>query len=197
MTSPVTKSIPDSDVEAHALMRQVALRDIQAFETLYQKYTPRLMGFLLPRLDQVQLAEEVCQDVWMVVWKQAAQFKPLAQFSTWLFGIAQRLVWKVRSRRVCAISEVLPISETVTEMENPETHLYRESQHRQVTEAVAALPSTLRQTINLRYYQDSSYGEIAVEMGCAADTVKMRLQQSRRRLAVSLNRVERRLEAAM
>ena len=179
------------DAEAYALLRCVAMGDCLAFETLYHRYTPRLMRYLKLRLGESEWAEEVCQDLWLVVWRQADRAQPLAPLSAWLFEIARRLVLKAYSRRAPLTREASPMPETASEALNPETDRVRQDQRRQVARAVATLPPALRQTVTLRYIEVYRYREIAAEMGCAVDTVKDRLRQARRRLAAALKRDER------
>ena len=188
---PAAPSTPPLDTEAHALMRRVAIGDPIAFETLYQHYTPRLMRYLQPRLGERQLAEEVCQDIWLVVWNQCDRFHSLSPLSTWLFGIAQRLMWKAHARRVNWTDKATLMTEPESEEESPEASLCRQSHQHRVAQAIAALPPTLRQTITLRYDRDYTYREIAAHMGCAEATVKDRLRQARRRLAATLRQQER------
>ena len=145
----------------------------------------------------VELAEEVCQDVLLVVWNKSAQFQSLAPLSSWIFGIAHRLVRKTRSRRGNSANEVSPMAETDTEAESPEACLCRQSHQYGVAQAVAALPPVLRQTITLRYYHDYTYQEIAARMGCAEATVKDRLRQAKRCLAATLRHPEREPRYAM
>lgn len=191
MPSPAATVTLPIDPKAYGLVRRVAVGDGRAFETLHEQYTPRLMGYLLPRLDHSYLAEEVCQDVWMVVWTQAEQLQPHCRFTTWLFGIAQRLVWKARARRINAVSETLPMPEGEAEVESPESMLAGQHHERQMALAIAALPPLLRQTITLRYHHDRTYQQIATQMGCSPDTVKVRLQQAKRRLGAQLRQIER------
>ena len=183
------------DPETEDLIRRVATGDATAFETLHRQYTPRLMGYLLPRLGYGHLAEEVCQDVWMVVWNRAAQFQAQSRFSTWLFGIAKRVAWKARARRVNAVSEALPIPAEEPQAESPESVFAGQYHNQQVDQAVDALPPVLRQTVTLRYHQEWSRQQIAAQMGCSEETVKDRLRQARRRLAAKLRQAERSLAA--
>ncbi len=191
---PVAGSI---EPEVDTLIRRVAGGDPLAFETLYQQYTPRLMAYLQSRLDQKYLVEEVCQDVWMVVWKQSGQFQFRSRFSTWLFGIAQRLVWKARSRRLNAVTESLPMPVDEGRVESPEAALTDHHHQQQVALAIATLPLVLRQTITLYYYHNLSSRQVATQMGCAEVTARTRLGQAKRLLSVKLRRVYRSEAMAM
>ena len=84
-----TGTLPDDTMEDTLLLRRVAARDTHAFDHLYRKYTPRLERFLAQYLHEPAKVEEVCNDVMLVVWNKAAQFQPISQVSTWIFGTAR------------------------------------------------------------------------------------------------------------
>ncbi len=182
---------PAYDDDAYHLIRRVAAGDVTAFVDLYEWFAPGLIRYLEPRLGQPELAEEVCQDVLLVVWQKAAQFEPRSRLSTWIFGIARRLAWKARSRQAAHDTEPLSAAPEEAGVEGPEIDFDRQADYYLVWQMVAALPPVLRQTVTLRYEHEYTYREIADEMGCATDTVKVRLSQSRRRLVASLRRSER------
>ena len=50
------------DTEDDVLIRRIAAHDAEAFTTLYQRYTPRLAGFLYPRLTQPDLVDDVVHE---------------------------------------------------------------------------------------------------------------------------------------
>jgi RNA polymerase sigma-70 factor, ECF subfamily len=56
-----------------------------------------------------------------------------------------------------------------------------------VTRALAALPSTERQVVELTYYEGLSYPEIAALMVCPVNTIKARMARARQRLAPQLD----------
>jgi RNA polymerase sigma-70 factor (ECF subfamily) len=56
------------DAEDDILIGRIAVRDPEAFTTLYQRYAPRLAGFLYPRLAQPALVDDVLHETLLVVW---------------------------------------------------------------------------------------------------------------------------------
>jgi len=84
------------DTEDEGLIRRLAARDPEAFTTLYQRYAPRLAGFLRPRLVQPDLVDDVLHETLVVVWQDAARFRGQAQLSTGIFRIAQRKAHQTR-----------------------------------------------------------------------------------------------------
>src|SRR6201992_3912919 len=72
------------------LIKKIAQGDRRAFEELYNLYHRRLARFLtrLPR--RYDVAEEVINDTFWIVWKKAGDFRGDSQPSTWILGIAYR-----------------------------------------------------------------------------------------------------------
>jgi RNA polymerase sigma-70 factor, ECF subfamily len=87
-----------SAAEERQLLRQVAAREPQAFDTLYHRYAPYLRRFLRLRLPHPDLLDDVCHDVLLVAWQQAERFQAKARLSTWLCGIAQHRAQKAWQR---------------------------------------------------------------------------------------------------
>ena len=88
------------DVESdESLIAQYAGGDTAAFEELYRRHEMRIWRYLLHCLRDRALAEDVLQDVWFAVARDAARYRPTARFTTWLFTIAHhRLIDVVRKR---------------------------------------------------------------------------------------------------
>jgi RNA polymerase sigma-70 factor (ECF subfamily) len=177
------------DPEDEVLIRRIAAHDAEAFTTLYQRYAPRLAGFLSQRLTQPDLVDDVLHETLMAVWQGAARFRGQAQLSTWIFCIAQR---KAHQARVtCQRASALPVSLAGTAPEDSEDLLLQQEQVHAVTRALAALAPALRTLLDFSYVQDWSVPAIAAHLGCAVSTVKTRRRQARRCLAAHLAHAER------
>jgi len=177
------------DTEDEILIRRIAARDAEAFTILYQRYAPRLAGFLRSWLDQVDLVDEVLQETLLVVWQDAARFQGKAQLSTWIFRIAQR---KAHQARVaCQRASALPVSLAGTTPEDSEGLLLQQEQVHAVTRALVTLVPAQRTILDLAYVQDWSVSAIAAHLGCSVSTVKDRLRLARRCLAARLVHAER------
>ena len=171
----------DEDLE---LIQRVAQQDRQAFELLYHRYARRLGSYLSRLLRQRELVEEVVDDVMLVVWQSAARFDPTARFSTWLFGIAHHKALKALGR---AANKPLPMPpvprEEASDQDNPEGVVTHQDLERTLAQALDTLTPTQRAVVELTFYQDYSYPEIAVITGCPVNTVKTRMFHARRHLA--------------
>src|ERR1700746_4238997 len=72
------------------LIERVARRDRRAFEEIYNLYHRRLARFLTRLTRRYDVAEEVINDTFWIVWKKAGDFRGDSQPSTWILGIAYR-----------------------------------------------------------------------------------------------------------
>ena len=176
------KQSNDDDI----LLRRVAAGERWAFEALYRRYTPSLLWYLHTHIRQADLVEEVCHEVLLEVWQQAAQFRHDSRVSTWVFEMAQRLARKANTKAWAQEPEPASLTDARSNEADPARDLERQKQLRMVSRGVDCLPITLRTTLRLRYYQDYTHRQIAAEMGCTEDTVNRRLRQGRRYLAAAM-----------
>src|SRR5216684_3525566 len=72
------------------LIARIAEGDRKAFEELYGLYHRRLARFLTRLTKRYDVAEEVINDTFWIVWKKAGDFRGESQPSTWILGIAYR-----------------------------------------------------------------------------------------------------------
>jgi RNA polymerase sigma-70 factor (ECF subfamily) len=159
------------EADDQELIRRVAARDPQAFEQLYQRYAPRLCGYLRRLLPPQVQPEDVLDEVLLLVWHKAARFDSNKPLAAWLFGIARlkaREAWRAAHPR--PTPSLAATAESVAEA--LEDGVARHELTRAVRQALAALPSAERQVVELTYYHDLSYPEIAALVACPVNTFK-------------------------
>jgi RNA polymerase sigma-70 factor, ECF subfamily len=164
-----------------ALLARIAARDAQAMHELYHLYHRRLARFLMRMTSRYDLAEEVINDTFWVVWQHAADFRGASQLSTWIFGIAYRRALKTLKRvRPDFAAEA---DEAPEQTEEP----WQQAELREwLGVALAKLPHEQRMVLELAYNIGHSCEEIAVIMQCPVNTVKTRMFHARRKLKVLL-----------
>ena len=168
-----------------ALVVRVAQGDGRAFETLYRAYFPRLARFIERTTRRPELVEEILNDTMFVVSTGAHKYDGSSKVSTWIFAIAWRKSLK-------ALRDVdVPVDadegiELATDDAEPRHEVMRAQLRRVLSEAVDALSPNHRAVIELTYFQEIGYREIAQIMGCPVETVKTRMFHARRRLKALL-----------
>jgi len=163
-------------------IREIANGNRSSFERLFHAYYRRIFGFLLRLVGRADAAEELTNDVMMGVWKGAAGFKGDSKVSTWIFGIAhfRAVSWLRRSSfETIDIDDAGPLKDP---HELKEESLLRESTREGVRRALAKLTPAHREVIELTFYQEFSYPEIAAILSCPVNTVKTRMFYARKEL---------------
>lgn len=173
-------------LDERELLERVKAHDVHAFERLYRLYQPRLARFLVNLLRRPQLVEEVLNDTMMVVWQTAGSFRGTSKLSTWVFAIAYRKALKARVRWPDPVEE----DERDLRASNdppPDAELERSRVHGALVGAMEQLSAEQRAVVDLTYFHELGYREIADILGCPVDTVKTRMFHARRRLRQALS----------
>jgi len=166
-----------------SLLRRVAARDRSAFEALYHLYYRRLFGYLFKLTQRGEIVEELVNNVLLEVWRGAARFDGRSRPSTWIFGIAYHKALKALARATAGTAaKAAAEREEPATTEGPESLLTRRQLAGVLGRALAALPPEQRAVVELTYYYELSYPEIAQIVGCPVNTVKTRMFHARRKL---------------
>ena len=173
-----TRSRDEEDLRLAARVRR---RDLKAFEALYRSYQPRLARFLMNITRRPQLVEEVLDDTMMVLWDRPDSFSGRSKLSTWLFTIAWRKAIKALRKQDEPIEDFLT-EVRVSADRSPEQFAGDHRVHDALIDALASLSPEQRAVVDLTYFHEIGYREIAQIMNCPVDTVKTRMFHARRYL---------------
>jgi RNA polymerase sigma factor (sigma-70 family) len=179
------------------LMLAYANGDTAAFERLYDRHEAPVYRFLLRSVTVPSSAEELLQEVWLSVVRNAANYQPQAAFRTWLYRIARtRLIdhWRAREPAL-ALSLDAPaandadgsgpsLGETIAadESHQPEQLAMARAQARALIAAVEALPAPQREVLLLHAEGELTLVQIAEVTGVGFETVKSRLRYALEKL---------------
>lgn len=148
-----------------ALMQAYADGDMEAFTLLYQRHRGKVLGYLVSRLRDRDEAEEVFQVAFAKLHGARKKYRQDIPFLPWMFTITRNaLVDHVRKRQV--YRQHVTTSE---EMVAAATDLRgREPLAGQLAGDLAGLSATQRQALELRYFQELSFAEIADQLQTSA-----------------------------
>lgn len=163
------------------LIERIRARDLRAFETLYRRYHPRLTRFLTNLIRRPQLVEEVLNDTMMVVWNKPESYNGASRLSTWIFAIGYRKALKALSRNEDPLEDAHAERRASPEP-GPELQLGRRQAQAALLDAMRQLSADHRAVVDLTYFHEIGYREIAEIMDCPVDTVKTRMYYARRHL---------------
>ena len=165
------------------LMRRTARGDAAAFRTLADAHLKKIMGFAYRLLNDRTEAEDVAQETFLRLWKQAGRYEPKARVSTWLHCIAHNLcVDRLRARREQSSDGL----DEESASQEPGGLLDRKLAAGAVRNALAALPERQRAAITLVHYQELSNIEAAEVLGIGVEALESLLARGRRTLREKL-----------
>ena len=185
----------DAIVDDGALMRAYVAGDAAAFATLYDRHERPVFRFLLRSLNDAAAAEDLLQEVWLSVVRNAANYEVRAKFTTWLYTIARNKLidhWRTRDSALSLDEaagdgdgdagepwvERIPASADA----QPEAQALSNAQARALVAAVGALPALQREAFVLHMESGMTLGEIAELTQVGAETVKSRVRYALARL---------------
>jgi len=162
------------------LIARIAEGDRKAFEELYGLYHRRLARFLTRLTKRYDVAEEVINDTFYIVWRKAGDFRGDSQPSTWILGIAYRKARNAfrSSSRILAVENPEAPPPPLTSEESLRTEELRDW----LVHALVQLPVEQRLAVELCYELGYSCEEISTIMSCPVNTVKTRLFHARAKL---------------
>jgi RNA polymerase sigma factor (sigma-70 family) len=174
-----------SALDEARLIDRIAARESRAFDELYRVYRPRLTRFLMTILHRPHLAEEALDDTMHVVWKRPDSYNGSCKVSTWIFAIAYRTALKTLSRNEDP-QEDRDAEYRVSAEASPEQALGQRQVQEVLLSAMQQLSPDHRAVLDLTYFHDAGYREIAEIMDCPVGTVKTRMYHARRHLKDAL-----------
>ena len=168
-----------------ALLARVANGDPASVRALVARKLPRLLSLAGRMLGDASAAEDVAQEVFLRVWKQAPRWRPgAARFDTWLHRVALNLCYdRLRRRRELSYAEP---PDRADETPGPERGLEAADTGRRVSAALQTLPDRQREAIVLCHYQELGNIEAAAIMGVSVEALESLLGRGRRAMRVAL-----------
>lgn len=176
-------------LEDAALIARIAQRDETAIEALYERYGKACFALARRILDDVHLAEDVVQQVFLALWQGTGYDPRRGAVSTWLLSVTHhKAVDAVRregTRRKRLAGEQA-LLEVAAAGPGPDDEAWARLRAQRTREALRLLPAEQREVVLLAYYGGYTQREIADLTGLPLGTVKSRTLTALRRLRVEL-----------
>ena len=159
-----------------ALLDRIVTRDESAVAELYDTHSRLLFGLILRILRDRSEAEEVLQEVFVLVWTRAETYNVgLGSPAAWLVRIARnRAIDRLRANSVrLRAVEAAPLPEAAA---SPETQAAMGERQRAVVRALETLPADQRMLIEQAYFLGLTQAELADRFNLPLGTVKTRIR---------------------
>lgn len=166
----------------------------QAGHELVRRHLSYVVHICRQKLDNQAEAEEAAQDVFMSVWKSAANWQSgKAKVTTWLYRIAANRCIDILRRRK-PTQDIDTIAEPEDETANIEAAHLIADRNMRLRSALEVLNADQRQAIELVYYGEIKQGEAAAKMGITLAALESLLRRARSKLNDELTPLKEYLE---
>lgn len=171
------------------LMRAAAAEDTSAFPALVRRHEARLLGFLTRMVGSGDDARDVCQDVFVEVWRHRHRYRPEGHFVAWLFRIARsRAISRGRRRRLQAL--FLGAAEPPPPTPDADVVVEERRRRQRLERALARLPAAAREALALRHGAALDYLEVASVLGISEAAARQRCSRALAHLRSLLEEVD-------
>jgi len=191
------EGLPLQEWSNEALMLEHGRGSEEAFAELVRRHQRGVLNYIYRMVHYRQIAEELSQEVFVALVKNARRYQPTAKFTTYLYTIASNIVskeWTRQKRRPRLFSlsgwwsghDDEDTFDPVEHASDENANVLMAFQQGEISEAVNAalkyLPEHQREAFVLRRFQDLSYEEIAAILDVPVGTVKSRVVRAERGL---------------
>ena len=171
------------------LLQSVMLKDVGAFETLYDRHAPLVYNVLLRIVCDATMAEELLQDTFWQVWQKAEQYSGTGVGLAWLHRIARnKAIDQLRRQRgrlsVMLVEPELCEWSPTLQQQSAESEFEQAWLRQQVQQALAQIPQEQRLCLEMAYFEGLSHQEIADQVQAPLGTIKTRIR-------IGMQKVER------
>ena len=139
----------------------------EGFRELYEGTFDRVYAYVLARTHSKFDASEICQDIYVSLWKSLQRFEyiSLAHFWGFLWTVVRRELIRARTKR----KDMVSLDEIYDIPDEPAHH----EDYRHLIETIGNLKERQRLVLELRYFSDLSFGEVAQMLGISESNAKV------------------------
>ncbi|WP_379146096.1 RNA polymerase sigma factor [Paenibacillus sp. sgz500992] len=175
-------------------IRRIQAGDARLFSDVIRLYQQRIYLYCFRLLNSKEEAEDAVQDVLIKAYQNIGQYKPQADFVSWLYKIAyhhclnqlRRQKFQLQLRKLLRQDVAVNSAEQMVE-----NRLFSEP----VSAALGKLDVEDRNLLILRIYEDKSFAEIGEILGVSTATARKRYERTRGKLKKAIERKEKQLWA--
>lgn len=177
------------------LVKQTQLGDSNAFAELYTATYQIQYRFAYQYTKDTYQAQDILQDVYILVLKNIHTLKNPRFFMSWLHQITFRMCYdsaQKKQRQSQELQYATPDEDATYDPadssvdSNPEEYTLHKDMRQEVVNAIYSLPEEFAQPIVMRYYDNMAVPSIAAAMGCSSSTIKRRLNKGHKLLEKKL-----------
>lgn len=175
----------------HTIVRRVLEGEQAAFRELIKAHEKLVYHMVNRLIDRQEEREDLCQEIFLKVFKNLEKFQFQSQLSTWIASIAYRTsINHLRKHKRYVETELDEVSFTLEAVQpDAEQNFDRQNIHQYIHQLIRQLPMQYRTVLTLYHLEEMSYAEIGEISGMPEGTVKNYLFRARKLLKEKLEKV--------
>lgn len=162
-----------------SLVQSLQKGNVQAFDSLFEVYSPKLYGFALKYFKNESDAEELVQEVFVKVWENRNSLKSEHSFKSYLFTIALNIIRKHFNKKATALRYLESLSHEPEFADQSAAENY-EATLRLIYQIIDQMPERRREIFTRSKFEGKSAKEIAEELNISAGTVDNQVSEALR-----------------
>jgi RNA polymerase sigma-70 factor (ECF subfamily) len=183
---------PDDEQVAEQLMvLRAQLGSREAFSRLAARYDARLLFYVRRLLGPFREAdaEDLRQEIWLIVLRKLRSLDEPAAFRTWLYRVARHcaISFLRRRRAEVPLDELAPREEPTAPDDDEQDLAFTAADAQAVYLALDRLSPSHREVLTLRFLGDLSYEQVADVLGCRVGTVRSRIHYAKAALRAAIS----------
>jgi RNA polymerase sigma-70 factor (ECF subfamily) len=191
-----------SELTDEELMVRLAAGSHEAFDELLARYETAVITFCYAFMRNREASEDLAQETFLRVFRNARRYQPVAKFTTWLYRIAANLcineLKKGKLRQNLSLDEPAGpdpegskvIDRIASEEDSPLSDAESHEAQVLISKAIDHLPDEQRTTLVMVEFHHMPYQEIAEILGVTVSAIKMRVKRARETLRHTLRILE-------
>ncbi len=177
----------EAEIQQEYVILERSRKNPKAFGELYEKYFDRIFNFVFRQTDDEDLTADLCSQTFLIALKNLDRYEFRGvPFSAWLYKIASNEVnkhyRKQKGNQVFSIEEV-----RIRELIEQSNDISDEETIQRLMNYLKELPTEMLQVLELRFFEDKDFKEIAFILDITESGAKMRTYRALDRLRKNFN----------
>jgi RNA polymerase sigma-70 factor (ECF subfamily) len=174
-----------SDQGDRELIARIAKKDATAVQALFTSHQTRIFRFTMRLVRNEAVAEELCNEVFLEVWRKAGTYKGQSAVTTWLLSIARnKAISQLRKRSESELDEEHAAA-VPDDQDTPDVEYAKQNKAEIMRRCIDQLSPAHKEIIDLVYYQEKAVNEVSEILDVPPATVKTRMFYARKQLTES------------
>lgn len=169
------------DLASEDVVKRAAAGDSEAFTDLFNLLYQPVLNYIYRMVGERQTAEDITQDAFIRAHRRIGQLGPPWDFKSWVYRIASNLAvdYLRRERRYVNVEDIEMRGDRKATLRPPERRAQLEEKRRAVWKTLDSMPTSYRQALVLREFNQLSYKELTNALECSYDSVRQTVHRAR------------------